>query len=415
MRTKIILNVFMVAMLFSSAALAEWSRVESSPSSNFIDVYDHNGTIYLAGSAHGVYRSDDSMQTFEPISSGLDTATARDVYQITSLGDTLFIATYDGIYKSIDGGDNWVRSTEGIFIGEGTLYVSTMSVYNDNGILYAGSYAGIFRSTDNGVSWQVTNIEGRGIWVNGFTRHDDILLASRFTFNFPSGYYSVDNGVTWAPLESLPFPAITFFSESGKLWAGTIQGVWLSEDDGQSWEDRSDGFMADPYNSSIIRVNGNLVATINGPSVFRSDNDGVLWSEFAEGFSDLSELDKLIVYDDKILAITSSGVWQRDTLEIPTAVDDDKEPLPETMNLLQNYPNPFNATTTISYQLPEESDVTIDIYNLLGRRVTSLVNSVQPAGEHKVTWYAGERASGMYYYRLRAGEINQARKMMLLK
>ncbi|RME19554.1 MAG: T9SS C-terminal target domain-containing protein, partial [Candidatus Zixiibacteriota bacterium] len=93
---------------------------------------------------------------------------------------------------------------------------------------------------------------------------------------------------------------------------------------------------------------------------------------------------------------------------------------PTEYSLNQNYPNPFNPTTEISFALPEAANVTLDIYNVLGQRVTSLINGELPAGEHTVTWNgtndAGASvASGVYFYRLTAGSFVQTKKMMMLK
>jgi len=83
--------------------------------------------------------------------------------------------------------------------------------------------------------------------------------------------------------------------------------------------------------------------------------------------------------------------------------------------LSQNYPNPFNPTTQISYQLPEDSVVRLEIYDLLGRRVQILVNDNQQTGRHTVTFDASGLASGVYIYRLQAGEFTQSRKLYLIK
>jgi hypothetical protein len=88
---------------------------------------------------------------------------------------------------------------------------------------------------------------------------------------------------------------------------------------------------------------------------------------------------------------------------------------PKKYALEQNYPNPFNPTTAISYQLSAVSDVDLSIYNLLGQKVATLVNGRQPAGEYKVEWDAGNHASGVYYYMIKAGEFHQVKKMVLMK
>lgn len=83
--------------------------------------------------------------------------------------------------------------------------------------------------------------------------------------------------------------------------------------------------------------------------------------------------------------------------------------------LAQNYPNPFNPTTDISFNLPTDAHVTLTIFNVLGEKVAEIVNSNIPAGYHNVTFNASELNSGIYYYKLEAGNFIQMRKMMLLK
>ncbi|MCF7802601.1 MAG: S8 family serine peptidase [Candidatus Marinimicrobia bacterium] len=93
---------------------------------------------------------------------------------------------------------------------------------------------------------------------------------------------------------------------------------------------------------------------------------------------------------------------------------------PERFSLEQNYPNPFNPSTTISYNLPEESRVTLSVYNALGQQVTTLQNSVQDDGHHTVQWNGTSAdgsvvPSGVYFYRIRAGEYTETKKMMLMR
>jgi hypothetical protein len=89
--------------------------------------------------------------------------------------------------------------------------------------------------------------------------------------------------------------------------------------------------------------------------------------------------------------------------------------LPSEYSLKQNYPNPFNARTTIEYGIPKASYVAIDIFDLLGRKITNLQNGFQPAGYHTVIWDATNQPSGIYFYRIKAGNFDQMRKMLLLK
>jgi hypothetical protein len=89
--------------------------------------------------------------------------------------------------------------------------------------------------------------------------------------------------------------------------------------------------------------------------------------------------------------------------------------LAENFVLEQNYPNPFNPATTIRYVLPSAGNVSVIVYNQLGKEVTRLVEQYQPAGAYSVDFNAGDLASGLYFYTVRAGAFQATRKMMLLK
>ncbi len=89
--------------------------------------------------------------------------------------------------------------------------------------------------------------------------------------------------------------------------------------------------------------------------------------------------------------------------------------LPRTFELGQNYPNPFNPTTAISYQLPVASEVSLKVYDLLGREVATLVNQRQEAGRYQALFNAASLSSGVYFYRLQAGAFLETKKMMLVK
>lgn len=89
--------------------------------------------------------------------------------------------------------------------------------------------------------------------------------------------------------------------------------------------------------------------------------------------------------------------------------------LPSSYFLSQNFPNPFNAVTTIQYNLPEQSYVTIEIYNILGQKVKSLLSDEQPAGYHSAVWQADGFTSGSYFYKIQAGNFTQTKSCLLLK
>jgi len=88
---------------------------------------------------------------------------------------------------------------------------------------------------------------------------------------------------------------------------------------------------------------------------------------------------------------------------------------PSVFLLAQNYPNPFNPTTTIKYQLPVSSNVTLKIYDVLGNEVATLLNEEKEAGTYEVMFEASNYSSGVYIYRLQAGFFVETKKMVLLR
>jgi hypothetical protein len=102
-----------------------------------------------------------------------------------------------------------------------------------------------------------------------------------------------------------------------------------------------------------------------------------------------------------------------------TILTDVKNPpakeLPTSFALMQNYPNPFNPSTAIGFQVTAYSHVRLSIYDLLGREVATLVNEVKAPGEHSVAWDARGMATGVYFYKLQAGNFAQTKKLLLLR
>ena len=103
-----------------------------------------------------------------------------------------------------------------------------------------------------------------------------------------------------------------------------------------------------------------------------------------------------------------------------TSVERVTSEVPTEFRLEQNYPNPFNPSTTIRYELPKASHVTLKVYNILGEEVATLVNTMQDAGFKSVDWNSTDNfgiavASGVYFCRLQAGEFVQTNKLLLLR
>jgi len=143
-----------------------------------------------------------------------------------------------------------------------------------------------------------------------------------------------------------------------------------------------------------------------------------VWNDWDASQRDLFITDKngLVVYQQNITSGISNDIYDiifnyLETKDVST---------PYKINLHQNYPNPFNPTTLIRYDLPVNEHVSINIYDLMGKRVKSLVNTNQDAGYRSINWNATNEvgqpvSAGMYIYTIQAGEFRQTKKMVLLK
>jgi hypothetical protein len=112
--------------------------------------------------------------------------------------------------------------------------------------------------------------------------------------------------------------------------------------------------------------------------------------------------------------INEAGFWYQ-AQDFITTIKQTSNDLPKEFRLEQNYPNPFNPSTTIVFALPKSALVNLKIYNLLGEEVTTLITEQQAAGIHKLNWDARGLASGVYLYRLEAGEFMQTKKLILMR
>jgi hypothetical protein len=176
------------------------------------------------------------------------------------------------------------------------------------------------------------------------------------------------------------------------------------------------------YISSFFDQNGNLNigATDFSGGLDPITTDGtialfefVVNDNAAFGDSSLITFSYLSAADTRLADLPVTGKNGKVIItDVTSAVEDN---VVYEYSLAQNYPNPFNPKTIINYSLKNENNVEIEIYNSIGERSLVLFKGVQQAGNHTIEWNADKFASGIYFYRIKAGDFSQTRKMMLLK
>lgn len=232
---------------------------------------------------------------------------------------------------------------------------------------------------------------------------------------------STDRGETWENLSAPLFSRI--FSDSfiqNRLYLYSS----YSSDGGYSWQSTSGEFSSGAVLISFYQDNNSsLIYILMNEGLFYSTNDSIYWKLFP-GSDNLPLItSSSLLYNKNSISIdyennytyvgTSNGIYRSVTV---TAIDESKPHLPITnYSLAQNYPNPFNSLTIISYQIPKNSFVTLKVYDVLSNEVTTLVNGTKQTGIYEVSFEVANLTSGVYYYRLQAGDFVETKKMLLLK
>jgi hypothetical protein len=127
------------------------------------------------------------------------------------------------------------------------------------------------------------------------------------------------------------------------------------------------------------------------------------------------ECRKIFFIPQSQLDVNPNLVQNPENCVIGIPITDGQDLLPEVSALRQNYPNPFNPSTKIKFTLPKQEIVTLEIFNTLGQKIETLLNKKIPAGYHEVEFNAQKLSSGIYFYRIEAGEFQDVKKMILIK
>jgi len=293
------------------------------------------------------------------------------------------------VYKTTDAGATWtLTNTPNVLqIGSDIEYGQNSGMFflDENRGWFTGvignspqtSPSRVYRTTDGGNSWSFTTLpQGTGFNINlaAFNPNDVFVMMQQAA---PTVRRSTDGGATFVnptPGLSLIPTAIAARPNTNELYVTTANSILKSTNGGNTWEPEA------------------IPSTITGLNFLIFANERHGWACGANGM--------IVKYQPAT------------PLSVAPNLSPEK---PISFKLAQNYPNPFNPTTHITYQLPTLSDVKLEVFDVLGRKVASLVNTTQPAGTYSITFNASNLASGIYFYRLQAGSFVETKKMMLLK
>ena len=337
--------------------------------------------------------------------------------------DRAWIANWDGsIYATTNGGSSWVQQPypgEQCWTMDGIWFFDARFGYalGESGWwgMGGGGMWAVLKTSDGGTSWAHLPSEPVGL-DNEFGKGNlfSSIDPDHIWFGTTNGkvWRTTDAGSSWSYATVDGIGSVSFRDNSTGL--AMSNGIIRSMDGGVTWT--LIGSPVDAYGPLCYAPGSRSAWVINHAAAYRLDGDGSTWSH--------QPTSRFIGYVEQISFadsndgwfVTNAGAILRYIPTGITSVSQHSPPrLPESLALSQNYPNPFNPSTTIKFELPRASEVNLTMFDILGREVSVLVNDRRNPGVYQVKFSGSNLASGVYFYRLSAGNFVQTRKLLLLR
>ena len=277
------------------------------------------------------------------------------------------------VFKTTNGGNYWFNTIPYPYTFEGQL--SSVCFVNQNLGWTVGENGIIRKTTDGGSYWDIQTI-------------NDAYLSSVFF---------IDENIGWAVGRKLPGGIILKSTNGGLNWLpvslGIISNNYVSE-----------VYFVDSLTGWIVGENGLIIKTTDGSNSWEEQISGTNNTLHSIHFVD-QNTGWAVGDDATILHTTDGGV---------TFVEE-SDGVPTEFSLEQNYPNPFNPATRIQYAVASKQYISLEIYDILGNEVAMLVNEQKPPGTYEVEFDGTNLPSGIYFYKIQAGNYVETKKMVLMK
>lgn len=373
-------------------------------------------------------------------------------------GPALFHAPIAGVAPRFAQGDctlvyryengKWLAADSGMARSE-IFHIRALMSFESSGHLppaatFAGGSGFVYRSNTSNRAWQLGYYGGFGVTnaiaVNRAELSGVVWAGGETTIFAPWIAKSLDEGKTWEVFypdlsgDNACDALVLHPSDPNVVYAGMEGAVIKTTDGGRTWQKTTlrdtpvyfYGLALDANDANHLFAGG-TIADPNSWALWESFDAGATWREIAAPNGEAAGKGiRSIVADPNqagviYIATTGYGVWKYQSA--PTDVNDPpRNNLPQGFALAQNVPNPFSRTeaqaTVIRYQLPSTQQIKVEIYDLLGQRVATLIDRAQVAGEYTVAWNGKDLAgklvpNGIYFYRLSAGGNAVASRKMI--
>ena len=389
-------NLYAAGWSYESGTLYDFTVVSLAPSGTQRWVYRYNGPVNDHDEARSIVMGSDGNLYVAGESEGSGTAGDFTVVSLTDSGGERWVYRYNGP------GNSWDQARSIVMGSDGNLYVAGYS--KGSGTDYDFTVVSL---TDSGGERWVYRYDGP---ANDLDQVYSIVMGS--DGNLYAAGSSRGSGTSY------DFTVVSLTASGGERWVYRYDGPGNGRDVASLIIMGSDGNV---YAAGFIEVSG---TDFDFTVMSLTDSGGERWVYRYDGPANAGDRALSIImgsdgnlyaagesrgngtyYDFTVVSLTPD-VGVEEGLNRPSVPD---------FRLWQNHPNPFQRSTLISYSLAVPAQVTLEVYDITGRLVETLVNETQKPGIHQVRWEKKTNPSGVYFYRLKAGEFVETRKMVVVE
>ena len=404
-----------------------------------------------------VWKTVDRGDNWTNASSGLSsTNLLRSLAIAPSNGNVLYAADQTKMWKTTNGGGSWTEITANLPSLSNMITYIAIHATNPNIVWFTvgGFTAGqkVYQSADGGGTWTPIATGLPNLPIMSIVHYKKATDRNVLFVSTDLGVYVSEQALPAAPsilpkvnvsdwsLYSNGLPNVVvseleiFYAASGgtdKLRAGTFgRGLWETSIDAALPVELT-SFAANSVEGNKVSLVWETATEVNNygfdierQSVVELGKTSKLSEEnwksigFLNG-SGNSNSPKKYSFVDELISGGSNFAYRLKQIDIDGSYEYSDvveiKVVPTNFTLQQNYPNPFNPETKINYSVPSKTQITLSVFDVLGREIVKLVNEIQEQGVYEATFDASQFPSGIYFYSLQAGEFTQTRKMMLLK
>jgi len=418
--------IYILTLLAFAVSLnAQWSEQTSGVTTTLYSVSPvDNNVVWICGAGGKVLRSTNGGTNWSLTASPNSTLA---LYNILGIDFNTAIVTGSGstayVYKTTNGGVNWTQvfsqtggflnaisftkadfaNTDGMFMtgdpvgGRWSLWASTNAgnTWDSTGLYLpqAGTETGYNNSLN---VWRAPNVNKR-IWFG--TNNSRI-----YHFNFYQGWSAQSTGTQTDILT-------VFFYDSINGAAGSTTGGLYTSNGGQNWGNNPTYIGSGSINGLEVTHEG--VYYTRGSSVYFSPTGYVFTAVTTQTGTYTHLATPNSIFSNNVWAIRNNGGISKFTSSV--GITPISTEIPTKYSLSQNYPNPFNPTTKIKFDVVRLGDVKIVVYDVMGREVQTIVNESLKPGTYETTFDGSTLNSGVYFYKLTAGDFVMTKKMLMIK